>query len=278
MTSKKSGKYQPNNSSKASPPAGGGGLEGAVDLNCDMGEGTGNDNDIMPFISSANIACGYHAGDEDTMNRTIELAMEYGVSIGAHPSFPDMENFGRKEIHLDENVLYDIIVLQIQVLDTIAESAGVSIHHVKPHGALYNMGAKDPTIAAVIARAVKDTDPNLVFYGLSGSHLINEAKNLGLKTASEVFADRTYQDNGSLTPRSQNNALIETEEQALQQVLQMIKKGTVKTISGKTIPIIAETICIHGDGKHAAVFAKKINEALKREGIMISSPHRNIGK
>ena len=242
-----------------------------------MGEGTGNDANIMPFISSANIACGYHAGDEETMNRTIELAMQYGVSIGAHPSFPDMENFGRKEMNLDEHILYDIIVLQIQVLDTIAESAGITIHHVKPHGALYNMGAKDPAIAAIIARSVKDIDPSLVFYGLSGSHLINEAKNLGLKTASEVFADRTYQDDGSLTPRSQAGALIEVENQALQQVLQMIKTGTVQTISGKTIPIIAETICIHGDGKHAAVFAKKINEVLKAEGIMISSPHRNIG-
>src|SRR5688572_9187816 len=262
MTSKQSGKHKPDNSSKvlsfgeARPddPVGRG--LGEVDLNCDMGEGIGNDVDIMPFISSANIACGYHAGDEETMNRTIELAMQYGVSIGAHPSFPDMENFGRKEMYLDEQVLYDIIVLQIQVLDTIAESAGITIHHVKPHGALYNMGAKDPAIAAIIARSVKDIDPSLVFYGLSGSHLINEAKNLGLKTASEVFADRTYQDDGSLTPRSQNNALIETEEQALQQVLQMIKKGTVQAISGKIIPIVAETICIHGDGKHAAVFAK----------------------
>jgi UPF0271 protein len=160
------------------------------------------------------------------------------------------------------------------VLDTIAESAGVSIHHVKPHGALYNMSARDPAMAAIIARAVKDIDPNLVFYGLSGSHLISEAKNMGLKTASEVFADRTYRDDGSLTPRSQAGALIENEEHALQQVLQMIKTGTVKTISGKTIPIVAETICIHGDGKYAIAFAKKINEALKREGIKIASPHR----
>ena len=237
MTSKKSGKYQPNDFSKASPPKAEG-LEGAVDLNCDMGEGTGNDIEIMPFISSANIACGYHAGDEDTMNRTIELAVQNGVSIGAHPSFPDMENFGRKELHLDEHILYDIIILQLQVLDTIAESAGVSIHHVKPHGALYNMSARDSAMSAIIARAVKDIDPNLVFYGLSGSHLISEAKNMGLKTASEAFADRTYQDDGSLTPRSQAGALIENEEHALQQVLQMIKTGTVKTISGKIIPCL----------------------------------------
>src|SRR5688572_22947015 len=277
MTSKQSDSNKLRRSSKASPPEAEG-LEGAVDLNCDMGEGTGNDIDIMPFISSANIACGYHAGDEETMNRTIELAMQFGVSIGAHPSFPDMENFGRKEMYLDKHVLYDIIVLQIQVLDTIAESVGISLHHVKPHGALYNMGAKDPAIAAIIARAVKDIDPNLVFYGLSGSHLIDEAKNLGLRTASEIFADRTYQDDGSLTPRSQAGALIETEEHALQQVLQMIKTGTVQAISGKTIAIVAETICIHGDGKHAAVFAKKINEALKREGIKISSPYKNIDR
>src|SRR5687768_16321762 len=161
---------------------------GEVDINCDMGEGMPGDQVIMPFISSANIACGYHAGDEDTMKRTIESAIRHAVAIGAHPSFPDRENFGRKEIVLNENVVYDIVVLQIRILDAIAEMAGISLHHVKPHGALYNMASKDSSMAAAIARAVKDTDPNLVLYGLSGSCLITEAKALGLKTASEVFA------------------------------------------------------------------------------------------
>lgn len=230
-----------------------------VDINCDMGEGMNNEEAIMPFISSANIACGYHAGDEDIMKRTIELALKHGVSIGAHPSFPDRENFGRTEMRLEPDVLYDMIVLQIKILDTIAEMSDAGLHHVKPHGALYNMAAKDPELASIIARAVKDSDPDLILYGLSGSHLISEARSIGLRTASEAFADRTYRDDGSLTPRTEPNALIEDTKEVLRQVKQMMQEGTVRTVSGKTIPILAETICIHGDGAHAVEFAKAIH-------------------
>lgn len=230
-----------------------------VDINCDMGEGMNNEEAIMPFISSANIACGYHAGDEDIMKRTIELALKHGVSIGAHPSFPDRENFGRTEMRLEPDVLYDMIVLQIKILDTIAEMSDAGLHHVKPHGALYNMAAKDPELASIIARAVKDSDPDLILYGLSGSHLISEARSIGLRTASEAFADRTYRDDGSLTPRTEPNALIEDTKEVLRQVKQMMQEGTVRTVSGKTIPILAETICIHGDGMHAVEFAKAIH-------------------
>jgi len=233
------------------------------DLNCDMGEGIGNDEAIMPFITSANISCGFHAGNGDTIRHTMLLAVKHKVLVGAHPSFRDKENFGRKEMHLDHDKLYAIVLEQLIKIDLIAKEKGATLHHVKPHGALYNMAAKDAEIAKTIALTIKDFNDELVLYGLSNSVLINEAKMLGLKTANEVFADRTYQDDGSLTPRSQPNALIEDEEQCIQQVLQMIKQGTVRATSGKIIPMRADTICIHSDGMHAIRFAKKIHEALQ---------------
>ena len=231
-------------------------------INCDMGEGIGNDEAIMPFITSANIACGYHAGDEDAMKRTVELAMKHNVFIGAHPSYADRENFGRTEINLSLREVYDLITKQIHLLREITKTAGTSLHHVKPHGALYNMAARSRPLAAVIALAVKDVDEKLKLFGLSGSHLIKEGRNLGVKTVSEVFADRSYQDDGRLTPRSEPGALINDTNKAVQQVLQMIKEGTVTTVSGKVIPIVAETICIHGDGEHAVEFAKAIRDAI----------------
>lgn len=233
------------------------------DLNCDMGEGIGNDEAIMPYISSANISCGFHAGNGDTIRQSIALAIRHNVRIGAHPSFRDKENFGRKEIQLPPDKLYAIVLEQLIKLDLIAKEKGTRLYHVKPHGALYNMAARDAETATVIAQAIKDFNEELVLYGLSNSLLISKGKALGLKTANEVFADRTYQDNGSLTPRSNNKALIENEDDCLKQVLQMVNYGTVTTTSGKTIPIAADTICIHGDGKHAVTFAKKIHEALK---------------
>jgi len=234
------------------------------DLNCDMGEGIGNDEAIMPFITSANISCGFHAGNGDTIRHTMWLAIKNNVQIGAHPSFRDKENFGRKEMHLGHDKLYAIVLEQLIKIDLIAREKGTKLYHVKPHGALYNMAAKDVETAATIAQAVKDFHEDLILYGLSNSFLIGEGKKLGLKTANEVFADRTYQDDGSLTPRSQNNALIEDPEQCLRQVMQMVKEGTVSTTSGKTISIVADTICIHGDGKHALNFAKKIHQSLQQ--------------
>jgi UPF0271 protein len=227
-----------------------------------MGEGIGNDGLIMPYITSANIACGYHAGDEDTMLQTILLAKKYNVSIGVHPSLLDKENFGRTEMNTAPNKVYDLVQEQIKILQKITSDNNAQLHHVKPHGALYNMAAKDKMLARAIADAVKDIDHNLVLYGLSNSFLISEAKAIGLKNASEVFADRTYQNDGNLTPRSQPNALIQNTDDALQQVLMMLKEGKVKTVSGKVIPIVAETICIHGDGKHAVEFAKAIRNTL----------------
>ena len=233
------------------------------DLNCDMGEGIGNEEAIMPFISSANIACGYHAGDDVTMEKTILLAKKYGVAIGAHPSFFDRENFGRTEMNLSLTEIYELVQKQIKILRSLAAKHDMIVTHVKPHGALYNMSAKNSIIARSIAQAVKDYDSNLIFFGLSGSHSIKEAQSIGLETRSEVFADRTYQDDGSLTPRTHPNALLKNTTEAVEQVLQMIHKKTVTTISGKEISVTAETICIHGDGEHAAQFAQAINEALE---------------
>lgn len=242
-----------------------------IDINCDMGEGIGNDELIMPFISSANIACGYHAGDENTMKQTVELCSKHKVAIGAHPSFFDRENFGRTDFHLPLEEIYDLVTKQIHLLDKTVIKFGANLHHIKPHGALYNMAARDEKIAATIALAIKDINKELIVYGLAGSHLITEGKKIGLRTSNEVFADRTYQDDGSLTPRSKSNALIEDTKEMIQQVLQMINQKTASSITRKIIPIKADTICIHGDGKHAVEFAKKINEALKENNIVINT-------
>ncbi|GEO11505.1 UPF0271 protein [Segetibacter aerophilus] len=233
-----------------------------------MGEGIGNDAAIIPYITSANIACGYHAGDEKTMYNTVMLAKKFGVAIGAHPSFADRENFGRTEMKgVSTQQVYDLVTKQLRILQKIVLQCDAQLHHLKPHGALYNMAARDASLAAAIARALNDFDVHLVLIGLSGSQLITQAKAMGIKTASEVFADRTYQEDGSLTPRNQNNALIHDEEQSLKQVLRMLKSGKVTTVSGTEISIIAETICIHGDGKNAVAFAKSIHDQLKAEGI-----------
>jgi len=237
-----------------------------------MGEGIGNDKELMAFITSANIACGYHAGNETTMHETVKLANQFGVAIGAHPSFLDRENFGRTEIkEITPQQVYNLVTDQLKILQTIVIANKAKLHHVKPHGALYNMAAKNATLSKAIAKAVFDFDKNLVFYGLSGSYLISEAKALGLKTASEVFADRTYQDDGNLTPRTQPDALIPDEELSVKQVLQMIQKGKVTAVSGKEISIVAETICLHGDGKNAVAFAKRIYKELKRKEIEVTT-------
>jgi len=242
-----------------------------VDLNCDMGEGCGNDSELLDYVTSANIACGFHAGDEETMRRTAEAALAKGVAIGAHPSFPDRENFGRTKMHLSTQEVFDIVTEQVNAMRGICQGLETILNHVKPHGALYNMAADDAKLARAIADAVKSIDPELVMYGLSGSYLISEAQKLGLKTSSEVFADRTYTADGKLTPRSQPNALIAGTGDAINQVLQMVNGGTVTATTGATVPIVAETVCIHGDGPHAVEFAKAIRTQLDREGIEVRS-------
>ncbi len=240
-----------------------------IDINCDTGEGIGNEETLMPFISSANIACGYHAGDAIEMKRVVELCIKYNVAIGAHPSFADRENFGRTEMHLSNEAIYHLVQKQIEILNTITIAAGVTMHHVKPHGALYNMAAKDAALANAIAKAVKDVDEDLIFYGLSGSVMIDEANKLGLQTANEVFADRTYQPDASLTPRNQPNALITGSSSAIQQVMQMINDKTVTATNGLSVSIKADTVCIHGDGENAIEFAIELNNSLQTAGITI---------
>lgn len=248
----------------------------SVDLNCDMGESfgawtMGNDAALMDYVSSVNIACGFHAGDASVIRKTVETAIERDVAIGAHPSFPDLQGFGRRALAMSAAEVFDIVLYQIAAVKGICEALGGRLHHVKPHGALYNQAAKDRHLAEAIAKAVKAIDENLVFYGLSNSFLISEAEKIGLKTASEVFADRTYQTDGSLTPRSQPNALIENTETSTAQVLQMISEKTVTATDGEKIAIRAETVCIHGDGAHGLKFAKTINAKLKANGVKIKS-------
>ena len=234
-----------------------------TDINCDLGEGYPHDAELMPFITSANIACGYHAGGEDTIRRTIAMAVERGVHTGAHPSFKDRDNFGRREIVLGDQQNYDLVSEQLFLMDKLVREAGGVMRHVKPHGALYNMSARDPQLAYVIAHAVFDFNPALILFGLSGSASIREAEKLGLKTLSEVFADRTYQSDGSLTPRSKPGALIEDEQTCVQQVREMILNGRVMSASGGFIPIQAQTICLHGDGENAVAFAKLIHQVVQ---------------
>ena len=242
-----------------------------VDLNCDLGEGCNSDAAIMPFISSGNIACGYHAGDENTIRETLMLAKQYHVSVGAHPSYPDRENFGRKEIDLPLQDIKSIVITQIELVNKLAEEIGLRLHHVKPHGALYNKAAKDKQLAIVIAEAVKEVDPSLILFGLANSESGKAAAEIGIPFYNEVFADRTYTDEGLLTPRIENNAMISSTTTAVEQVMLMLNEGFVISTHGNTIPIQADTICIHGDGEHAVEFAKHIHSKIIAANIQIIS-------
>lgn len=243
-----------------------------IDINCDLGEGFPNDAALMPFISSANIACGFHAGDIDTIKKTIALCLEHNVAIGAHPGFNDKANFGRTEMMLSDCELYDLVAEQIVLIQNICTEMGATLHHVKPHGAMYNMAARNATMSYIIAGVIKEINPSLLLYGLSNSFLISESEALGLKTASEVFADRTYTPEGMLTPRTQANALLHSREESLSQVLQMITQQQVRATDGSLVSLKADTICIHGDGDHALFFAEAIHEAMKENNILIRTP------
>jgi UPF0271 protein len=242
-----------------------------IDINCDMGEGMPNDAAIIPFISSANIACGYHAGDRETMQKTIELCLQHHVAIGAHPGFDDKENFGRVSMQLSFGALYDLVSTQLNDITKICKELNTTLHHVKPHGAMYNMAAKDPEMSRTIAKAIFNFNPKLIYYGLSGSWMISEAKKIGLQTAHEVFADRTYQPNGSLTPRTNEKALIVDETEMLNQVLLMIQQNKVLATNKTLIKIQADTVCIHGDGEHAPKFSHALHQRLNEEKILIQS-------
>ncbi|WP_440446374.1 LamB/YcsF family protein [Neobacillus bataviensis] len=245
-----------------------------VDLNCDLGEsfGTyqkGNDKEILNYVTSANIACGFHAGDPSTMRETVKMALEKGVALGAHPGLPDLIGFGRRNMDISPQEAYDIVLYQIGALHAFAHAEGGSLRHVKPHGALYNMAAKNPELAVAIAEAVYKADPGLILFGLAGSELVKAGEKLGLHTAHEVFADRTYQSDGTLTPRRQANALLTNDEESVQQIIRMVKEGLVRSVQGDLVKVQADTICIHGDGLHALEFARKIRSALVTEGIEV---------
>lgn len=247
-----------------------------IDLNCDLGEAFGNysfggDKDIIPLITSANIACGFHAGDENVMNETIQLAKENNVGIGAHPGLPDLQGFGRRKMDIKPKEIYNLVVYQLGALNGFCKVHETRINHVKPHGALYNMGAKDKEIAQAIVQAVYDFDKSLVLVGLSNTLLISEAQALGLRTASEVFADRRYEDDGQLVSRQESDATITDTDEALQQVLKMVTENKVVSKNGKEIDLQADTICVHGDGAHALDFVTQIRKKLTKEGIDIQS-------
>jgi UPF0271 protein len=228
-----------------------------VDLNCDLGESAAHDAELMPLVSSANIACGAHAGDEATMRQTLELVCQHGVSAGAHPSYRDRANFGRRELTLAPTEVFQLVVEQVRELQRIAGELGVALAHVKPHGALYNQAARDPALADAIATAVQTVDARLILFGLAGSALIAAAAARGLRAAAEVFADRRYQADGSLVPRSRADALIADPEEACAQVLRLVRAGR------------AQTVCVHGDGLHAVAFARQLRATLGQAQIAI---------
>lgn len=245
-----------------------------VDLNSDLGESfgsytIGNDEDVLQYVSSANIACGFHAGDPNVMQKTVAMAAAKGVAVGAHPGMPDLVGFGRRKMDITPKEAYAMVLYQVGALQAFATAAHVPLQHVKPHGALYNIAAKDKTLAAAIANAVYDVNPRLILYGLAGSCLITEGEKAGLVTASEVFADRTYQPDGTLTPRSQPDAMVTDEEAAISRVLRMIQEGVVTAQNGQDIPVKADTICIHGDGVKALAFAHKIKTALEAQDVAV---------
>lgn len=247
-----------------------------VDLNCDLGESFGNykcgmDEEVIPFISSANVACGFHASDPIVMTKTVDLAKKNDVAVGAHPGYPDLVGFGRRNLAVSPAEVKAMVQYQVGALQAIARAQGVQVYHVKPHGAMYNMAGKDEKLAEAICEAIYEVDPRLILLGLSGSEMLKAAERIGLRAAKEVFADRAYEEDGSLVARSKPGAMITDEDEAIQRVVRMIKEGKVTAISGKDIEVQADSICVHGDGEKALAFVEKIRKALMREGVEIKA-------
>lgn len=237
-----------------------------VDLNCDLGEGAGHDAELMPLITSANIACGAHAGNLETMIEAVELAVKHRVMIGAHPGYFDLESFGRAERAITPQEAGRIVLMQVEQL---FEVAGARLRHVKLHGALYNQVSRDPLLADGVVSDLARMWPDLILFALAGSQLARIASARGLRVAEEVFADRTYQRDGSLTPRSRADALIADPEAAVEQVLHMVRDGYVRAVDGTKVPIVAETLCLHGDSPHAVTFAQRLRKELAAAGVAV---------
>ncbi|KAA6209722.1 LamB/YcsF family protein [Avibacterium paragallinarum] len=242
-----------------------------VDLNVDLAEGCGNDQRLLQLVTSANVACGLHAGDFNEMRKAIRWAKENNVRVGAHPSFPDRENFGRTNMQLSDEELKACLLYQLGAIKALCEAENVPLSYVKPHGALYNQAAKEESLATLIVKTIKAFNPELKLMGLSGSLMLNVAEQQGLGTISEVFADRHYLADGSLVPRSRADAMVESDEEAINQVLQMVLNGTVRSVDGVEVAINVDSICLHGDGEHAISFADKIRQALIQRGIQLKA-------
>ncbi|GAA5010064.1 LamB/YcsF family protein [Pseudoluteimonas lycopersici] len=247
----------------------------SLDFNCDLGEGCGQDAAIVSHISSASIACGAHAGDAATMRELVALCLAHGVAIGAHPSFEDREHFGRRELALAPAEIHALVARQITLMANACVEAGARLHHVKPHGALYNLAARDRDVAAAIAEAVRESDPALVLYGLANSELTTAGEAAGLRVAHEAFAERAYDADGRLAPRGTPGAVIESFDNALAQVRGFVRDGVVVARDGTRVPIRADTLCLHGDRSDAAEFARGLRAALEAESVSIRAPGRD---
>ena len=249
----------------------------SIDINCDMGESygawkMGADAEVMPYISSANVACGFHGGDPATIRQTVRLAVDHGVAVGAHPSLPDLQGFGRRAMKISPQDMYDLVVYQAGAVEAFARAAGAKLHHVKCHGALYNMAAQDEALSQAMARAVRDLGGGVMLYALSNSTMMHVGRKEGVKVAGEVFADRGYSDDGTLSPRGKPGAMIEDAAVAVERALAMIDKGYVTALSGKPVPVSADTLCLHGDQPGAVTFAKAIRKAFAERGITVAAP------
>lgn len=250
----------------------------SIDLNSDLGESfgaykMGRDEDIIPLVSSANVACGFHAGDPTIMAKTAMLCKNSGVSIGAHPGFNDLQGFGRRNMNVSPLDVKNMIIYQVGALDAFCKSVGIPLQHVKPHGALYNMAAKDPALSRAICEGIYEYNGSLILLGLSGSEMLKQAREIGLPCAAEVFADRAYEDDGTLVARTKPGAMIKDEDEAVERVVGMIKNHSVKSINGNDIEICPDSVCVHGDSEKALLFVKKIRDTLHRENIEIKPIH-----
>jgi UPF0271 protein len=248
-----------------------------IDLNCDMGESygawkMGADAEVMPWITSANIACGFHGGDPATIRKTVRLAVDNGVAVGAHPSLPDLMGFGRRVMRISPQDMYDLVIYQAGAVEAFARAAGVKLHHVKCHGALYNMAVNDEGLSDAMVRAVKDLGSRVILYALSGSKCLEIGKKNGIPVSGEVFADRGYADDGTLAPRDRPGGLIESAEASVRQVLGMIEGGYVTSLAGKRVAVSADTLCLHGDQPGAVLFAQTLRKVFAEKGINVAAP------
>ncbi len=248
-----------------------------IDLNCDMGESfgawrMGADAEVMPLVSSANIACGFHAGDGATIRQTIDLALAHGVAVGAHPGLPDLQGFGRRAMKISPQEMYDLVLYQAGAVQAFARAAGAPLHHVKCHGALYNTAAGDEALSAAMARAVRDLGGDVILYALAGSTMARVGREQGLRVAEEGFADRGYRDDGTLTPRGTAGAMIEEEARAVAQALSMVREGRVTSVTGHAVAVAPDTLCLHGDQPGAVAFAGALRTAFAACGIEVGAP------